>query len=58
MVDPYLSVLEAVLQAEFDVLAQRLAFLLCQTRHNGEQHFTFRIHDIVSFSKNDSRLPL
>ena len=58
VVDPYLSVLEAVLQAEFDVLAQRLAFLLCQTRHNGEQHFTFRIHDIVSFSKNDSRLPL
>ena len=30
MVDPNLSVLKTVLQSEFDVLAQRLAFLLCQ----------------------------
>ena len=36
VIDPNLSVLETVLQAEFDVLAQRLAFLLCQARHDGE----------------------
>ncbi len=46
MVDPYLSVLEAVLQAEFDVLAQSLAFLLCQARHDGKQHLTLGIHDV------------
>ena len=54
MVDPDLPVLEAVLQSEFDVLAQRLAFLLCQARHNGEQHLTFGIHgiDVLFFKEN------
>ena len=54
MVDPYLSVLEAILQAEFDVLAQRLAFLLCQARHDSEQHLTLGIHsvDILFFEEN------
>ena len=54
MVDPDLPILETVLQAEFDVLAQRLTFLLCQARHNGKQYLTLRIHgvDVLFFKKN------
>ena len=54
MVDPDFSVLETVLQAEFDVLAQRLTFLLCQARHNGKQHLTLGIHgvDVLFFKEN------
>ena len=54
----YLSVLEAILQAEFDVLAQRLAFLLCQARHDSEQHLTLGIHRIDVFLFKETGLKL
>lgn len=42
------------MQAEFDILAQRLTFLLCQARHDGEQHLTLGIHgvDALFFKEN------
>ena len=54
MIDPYFSVPEAVLQAEFDVLARRLAFLLCQTQHDGKRHFTLSLYgiDVLFFKEN------
>lgn len=60
VVDPDLSVLETILQPEFNVLAQRLAFLLCQARHNGKQHLTLRIHgvDVLFFKENRNVLLL
>ena len=35
VVDLPLAILVSVLQSQFDVLAQGLAFLLCEARHNG-----------------------
>lgn len=54
VVAPDLSVLKAIMQAEFDILAQRLTFLLCQARHDGEQHLTLGIHgvDALFFKEN------
>ena len=54
VIDPDLPVLETVLQSKFDVLAQRLAFLLCQARHNGKQHLTLGIRgvDVLFFKEN------
>ena len=59
VITPDFSVLETVLQAEFDVLAQRLAFLLRLSRHNGKQHLTLRIHGVdVLFLESRGVLPL
>ena len=54
VVDPDLSVLKTILQAKFDILAQGLAFLLCQARHDGEQHLILGIHgiDILFLKEN------
>ena len=54
MIDPDLPVLETVLQSEFDVLTQRLAFLLCQACHDGKQYLTLGIHgvDVLFFKEN------
>lgn len=51
--------LKAIMQAEFDILAQRLTFLLCQARHDGEQHLTLGIHGVdVVFSKKTGMFSL
>ena len=54
MVDLHLAVLVSVLQSQFNVLAERLAFLLGKGRHNGQQHLPFGIHriDILFFKEN------
>src|SRR5699024_4695352 len=54
VIDPDLPVLETVLQSEFDVLTQRLAFLLCQACHDGKQYLTLGIHgvDVLFFKEN------
>jgi hypothetical protein len=44
VVDLYLSLLVAVLQAELYVLRKALAFLLGKGRHDGQQHLAFGIH--------------
>lgn len=60
MVDLYLSILVTVLQAQLDVLTQRLAFLLGEARHDGKQHLALGIHRILyppMLSKNNFKLP-
>lgn len=54
MVDLYLSILVAVLQAQLDVLTQRLAFLLDEARHDGKQYLALGIHRIDIFFFKDS----
>lgn len=54
VVDLYLSILVAVLQAQLDVLTQRLAFLLDEARHDGKQYLALGIHRIDIFFFKDS----
>ena len=49
MVDLNVSLLVAVLQAELDILAHGLAFLLGQRSHNGKKHFPLGVHRIDGF---------
>ena len=59
MVDLHLTVLVSVLQSQFDVLAQGLAFLLCEARHDSKQHLSFGIHRVnVLFLKENRNVLL
>ena len=46
MVYPYLPILIPVLQPQLNVLAQGLAFLLDEVRHDRKQHLAPGIHSI------------
>ena len=60
VVDLNLAVLVSVLQSQFNVLDQGLAFLLCKAHHNGKQHLSFGIHrvNVLFFKENRNVLLL
>lgn len=57
MIELNMSLLVAVLQVQFDVLARGLTFLLGQRCHNGKEHLAFGIHCIDGiFLKEDGHV--